>query len=190
MNTDELFELMQRLYAKQDHCLRDNFDRSLSFQDGMFDRWERAQSLGFGEGTSIYNSAMVLGPVEVGAATWIGPYTLLDGSGGGLKVGSFCSISTGVHIYTHDTVLWALSGGRLPRSEGGVAIGDCVHVGAQSVILAGVSIGRKSVVAANSMVNADVSEGAIVGGTPARILGRVEGEGEDIRLLFSRDERS
>ena len=28
--------------------------RSLPFADGLFDRWERARRLGFGEGASIY----------------------------------------------------------------------------------------------------------------------------------------
>ena len=48
--------------------------------------------------------------VTVGAGTWIGPNTLLDGTGG-LSIGASCSISAGVQIYTHDSVMWALSGG-------------------------------------------------------------------------------
>jgi hypothetical protein len=93
MTTDELLNLLQHLYAAQDEQLRARFDRSLSFQDGAFDRWERARRLGFEEGASIYNSALVLGAVRVGRQTWIGPYAMLDGSGGGLSIGAYCSIS-------------------------------------------------------------------------------------------------
>jgi carbonic anhydrase/acetyltransferase-like protein (isoleucine patch superfamily) len=92
--------------------LRTRWSRSLAFADAIFDRWERAQTLGFGAGASIYDSAMDYGDVEVGAETWVGPFVVLDGSGGGLRIGEYCSISAGVQIYTHDTVFWALSGGR------------------------------------------------------------------------------
>src|SRR4051794_1142773 len=74
--------------------VRSRFARDLPLEEMLFDRWERAKSLGFGEKTSIYHNSYVYGDVSVGANTWIGPFTLLDGSGG-LKIGSFCSISSG-----------------------------------------------------------------------------------------------
>lgn len=183
--TPERFaELLRASYLAADERLRAEFRRSLPFQDTMFDRWERARRLGFAPDASIYNSAAVFGEVSVGAATWVGPNTLLDGSAGGIKIGAHCSISSGVHIYTHDTVLWALSGGKCQRREAPVSIGDCVYIGSQSVIAAGVTIGSRCVVAANSFVNADVPEGTIVGGTPARKIGSVVGEGEQVRMVF------
>jgi acetyltransferase-like isoleucine patch superfamily enzyme len=183
MNTDELLELLKRLHAEQDQGLRECFDRSLPFQDGTFDRWERAKRLGFGEGASIYNSSLVYGDVRVGEQTWIGPNTLLDGSGGQLTIGAYCSISSGVHIYSHDTVLWALSGGEADRLTAPVTIGDCVYIGPQSVIVAGVSIGDHCVVGANSFVNRDVEPRTVVAGSPARPIGRVVGEGKDVRIV-------
>jgi carbonic anhydrase/acetyltransferase-like protein (isoleucine patch superfamily) len=183
--TPERFaELLRASYLAADERLRAEFQRSLPFQDAMFDRWERARRLGFAMEASIYNSAAVFGDVSVGEATWIGPNTLLDGSGGGIGIGAHCSVSSGVHIYTHDTVLWALSSGTLPRREAPVRIGNCVYIGSQSVIAAGVSIGSRCVVAANSFVNADVPEATIVGGTPARKIGTVVGEGEQVRMVF------
>src|SRR3954469_179483 len=77
------------------------FERTLPFGDYVVDRWEKARLLGFGEGSSIYDSALVIGAVEVGAHSWIGPGTVLDGSGG-LRIGAYCSISAGVQIYSHD----------------------------------------------------------------------------------------
>jgi len=40
------------------------------------------------------------------------------------------------------------------------------------------------VIAANSLINRDVPDGTVVGGTPARRLGSVEGEGADARLVY------
>ena len=180
----DLAAALKTLKESRDDALRAQFNRSLPFADAQFDRWERAKALGFGEGTSIYDSSALFGDVTVGEKTWIGPFTLLDGSGGGLEIGDHCSISAGVHIYTHDTVLWAVSGGVQGARKGAVRIGSNCYIGAQSVIVAGVTIGERSVIAANSLVNRDVPEGTIVGGTPARRLGRVEGMGAEARLVF------
>lgn len=177
---------LQRLKETRDADLRSTFNRSLPFADAQFDRWERAKALGFGDKTSIYDSSFIFGEVKVGIETWIGPFTMLDGSGGGLSIGDHCSISAGVHIYTHDTVLWAVSGGVQQARKSAVKIGSNTYIGAQSVIVAGVTIGERCVIAANSLVNRDVPDGMIVGGTPARKLGHVEGVGADARLIFSR----
>lgn len=174
---------IQALYLASDERLRAEWQRSLSFEDGFFDRWGRAERLGWGEGTSIYNSAMVLEPVEIGRDTWIGPWAVLDGSGGGLRIGSNVNVSAGVHIYTHDTMLACLSGGTLPRREGPVVIGDRTFIGPQSVITAGVTIGHHCVVGAKSFVNKDVPPRTMVAGSPARPFGRVEGTGAGVRIV-------
>lgn len=185
MDTAQLFELLKKLHHERNMELRKQFDRDLSFADGLFDRWERAAHLGFEKGASIYDSALVFGDVKVGGNTWVGPYVLLDGSGGGIAIGKWCSISTGVQIYTHDTVLRALSGGLLPQETGAVHVGDCCYVGSQSIITAGVTVGDQCVIAANSFVNHDVPDRAIIGGSPARMMGTVEGSGADVRLVYS-----
>ena len=184
MTNEELLMAIKQLYLARDGELKSQFQRSLPFQDAMFDRWERAASLGFSEGSSIYNSSIVFGDVSVGEQTWIGPYTLLYGSGGSLKIGSFCSVSSGVHIYTHDTVRWALSGGLVEKRSAPVSISNCVYIGSQSIIAAGSVIGERSVVAANSFVNGDVPTETVVGGNPARPIGRVEGIGDNVQIVF------
>jgi acetyltransferase-like isoleucine patch superfamily enzyme len=179
----DLLEALRDLYRLRERDLRDRFDRSVPFADAVLEnRWERAARLGFGEGTSIYDSALVLGTVRVGTNSWIGPGTILDGAAAALTIGDFCSISAGVHLYTHDTVLWALSGGVAGKRTGPVLIGDRCHVGAQAVVLPGISIGSMCVVAANSVVNRDVPDRTIVAGSPARAIGTVEGDGAGVRL--------
>lgn len=186
MNGSLLSGLIEE-YVRADESLRRDFDRSLPFQDAAFDRWERARRLGFGEGASIYNSALVFGKVTVGEHTWVGPNALLDGGVAGLSIGSWCAISAGVQIYAHHNVRRFLSGGRLPTHVAPIAIGDCCFVGAQSIIDPGVTIGDHCLVACNSFVNRDVPAFTIVGGSPARKLGEVELVDGHVRLRFHRD---
>lgn len=51
-----------------------------------------------------------------------------------------------------------------------VVIGDDVWIGANSVILPGVTIGNHCVVAAGAVVTKDVPDNTLVGGVPAKIL--------------------
>lgn len=51
-----------------------------------------------------------------------------------------------------------------------VIIGDDVWIGANAVILPGVTIGRHCVVAAGAVVTKDVPDHSVVGGVPAKIL--------------------
>ena len=98
-----LKSLILSIFTKREEMKKD-FHRILPIGDYISDRWEKAKYCGFGEGTSIYDSSIVLGNVVIGKSTWIGPNTILDGSGGVLQIGDNCDISAGVQIYTHDTV--------------------------------------------------------------------------------------
>lgn len=180
---DELWALYERLRAEH----RDQWQRDLPFADLLFDRWERARNLGFGDGASIYHSALVYGDVRVGAGTWIGPNTLLDGSHG-LVIGQTCSISAGVQIYTHDTVQWALSGGFAPPEGAAVTIGDCSHIGSHATIAKGVTIGDHVVIGAGSFVNRDIEPYTVAVGAPCRRIGRVEPGDGRFRLLYDEPE--
>ena len=132
-------------------------------------RWEKAKYLGFGVNTSIYDSSVVLGDVIVGKNTWIGPFTVLDGSGG-LKIGSNCSISSGVQIYSHDSVDWAISGGKSSYNYQPTEIGDNCYIGPNSIISKGVSIGSGTIVGANSYVNKSFPVNSKIAGSPAKLI--------------------
>jgi len=160
------------LYEKLRAAIRKQWKRDLPFEELLFDRWERAKSLGFGEGSSIYQNSYVYGDVTVGKNTWIGPYTLLDGSGG-LVIGDYCSISAGVHIYTHDTVKWTLSGGKAEYERQPVRIGSCCYIGAETIITRGVQVGDHCLIGAGSFVNRDIPSFSIAFGAPCRIVGKV-----------------
>lgn len=150
--------------------LDQKYRRTLPFGEYVVDRWEKAQELGFGAGVSIYDSSLVIGEVSVGANTWIGPFTLLDGSGG-LSIGEHCSISAGVQIYTHDTVDWALSGGQAAAVRSPTSIGSRCYIGPNVVIARGVTIGDGCVIGANSFVRESIPAGSKAAGTPCRVIG-------------------
>tara|TARA_B100001559_G_C16385366_1_gene568553 strand:+ start:449 stop:1021 length:573 start_codon:yes stop_codon:yes gene_type:complete len=178
---------LKKIYHEKDDSFLKQYERSLPFQDAMFDRWERAEKLGFSDGVSIYNSSLVYGKVKVDKNTWIGPYTILDGSGGDIVIGEYCSISAGVHIYTHDTVLWALSGGKKSRKEGSVSIGNYCYIGSKSILNLGVNIGSQCVIGAGSFVNKSFPNNSIIIGTPAKKVGVVKvSQNNEIDLEFDK----
>lgn len=190
--TSEAHELqidIQHLRRSTDVALREQWDRSLPFADALFDRWDRARSLGFGEGTSVYDSAAFFGSVTVGEQTWIGPNTLLDGSGAELRIGSHCNISAGVQIYTHDSSMRCVSMGAIDLLAGAVSLGNGTYIGSQSIISPNVSVGDRCIVGANSFVNADVPDRTVVAGSPARPIGRVVGHGGATHIQHFSDAR-
>nr|WP_284148449.1 DapH/DapD/GlmU-related protein [Aeromicrobium sp. CFBP 8757] len=60
------------------------------------------------------------------------------------------------------------------REQEFATIGDGVLIGANAVLVGGVTIGRNAVVGANSVVLSDVPEDAVVMGSPARRVGTRE----------------
>lgn len=128
--------------------------------------------------------AWITGDPVIGTGTWIGAFTIIDGSGG-LTIGNGVDVSSGVHIYTHSSAKRCVSGrnyGVVDRCP--VSIGDHVFIGANSTILMGVSIGQRSVIAAGSVVTKDVPENSIVAGTPAQIIGRVDIRADEVEFIY------
>lgn len=148
---------------------KNKFNRVLPFGDYFVDRYEKARFLGFGEGTSVYDNVIVLGNVKVGKNTWIGPNVILDGSGH-LEIGSNCSISAGVQIYSHDSIKWAISGGKDPYVYNKTKIEDNCYIGPNVIIRNSVRIGKGSVVGANSYVDRDIPNNSKAYGNPVAII--------------------
>lgn len=162
---DQLIELYKRLRDEKKYA----FNRVLPFTEYFIDRWEKAAYIGFGKGSSIYDSALVFGNVKVGENTWIGPFTILDGSGG-LIIGSNCSISAGVQIYTHDSVQWAVSGGQHGYEYAQTIIEDNCYIGPNTIIAKGVIIGAGSIIGANSYVDKSWPCKSKIAGNPAKSI--------------------
>jgi acetyltransferase-like isoleucine patch superfamily enzyme len=118
--------------------------------------------------------AWLVGEPEIGDGTWIGAFTVIDGSGG-LRIGRGCDISAGVQIYTHSSVRRCVSGRTYTEVErNATTIGDRVFIGAGAVVMMGVTVGDSAVIAAGAVVTEDVPAATVVAGVPARPTALVE----------------
>ena len=123
------------------------------------------------DGANAYNPlAWFVGEPEIGPGTWIGPFCLIDGSGG-LVIGEGCDLAAGVHVYTHSTVKRCVSERTHPIERSPVRIGDFTFVGANAVILMGVNIGSHCVIGAGAVVTTDIPDRSVAVGVPARVIG-------------------
>ena len=182
-NLHDFYNNLESLHNKLDGYFKSTFNRSLPFNEEISDRWVRAQRLGFGDKSSIYDSAFVFGDVKMGKNCWIGPFTIIDGSGG-LSIGDNCTISVGVHLYSHDNLKQTLTGGMVEIERSPLFIGNNTYVGPQSIITKGVTIGNHCVVAANSFVNCNIEDNAIYGGNPAKKIGTVEVNNQNVTFNY------
>ena len=183
--TEELLAALRQLHTELRDDTRERFKRINPFCEDLFEWRERGGYwTGDDRGVTIYNSTTVVGDVEIGEQTWIGPYCSLDGTAG-LSIGKHCSISLGCQLLTHDTVKQSLSGGKAAAEYAPTKIGDCCFLGSYVVVLKGVTIGDHCVVGASSVVTRDVPSHAIVVGAPARRIGTVhiEDDGE-VSLVY------
>lgn len=130
--------------------------------------------------------AWIIGEPRIGEGTWIGAFTVIDGSGG-LQIGSGCDISSGVQIYTHSSMRRCVSGRRhADVDRAPVRIGDRVFIGAGAIVNMGVTVGDEAVIGAGAVVTRDVPSRTVVGGVPARVIGTVDPDAEGIPMTPSR----
>lgn len=127
--------------------------------------------------TNIYGSAIGEG-LKIGNNSSIGPYSYI-GCSGYIEIGDNVMMSPRVSIYAENHLF---DDPDLSIKEQGVKrefvkIEDDCWIAANTIILAGVTIGRGSVIAAGSVVTKDVPPYSIVGGVPAKVIkNRKEGK--------------
>ncbi|MGL5354981.1 MAG: CatB-related O-acetyltransferase [Cetobacterium sp.] len=135
------------------------------------------------EGTKFLGKVNCSGKLEVGRYTSInGPNTSIISEINSVKIGSFCSIASGVRIQEYFHEYRRVTSYYINRhvfkenpsgdifSKGDIIIEDDVWIGANVVILSGVTIGRGSIIGAGSIVTKDVEKYSIAGGNPARVI--------------------
>jgi acetyltransferase-like isoleucine patch superfamily enzyme len=127
-----------------------------------------------GERSWIAGHALVRGDVTFGANCTVNAFACISGRvtcGDDVRIASHVSIvgfnhgfedpAVPIHVQKHETL--------------GITIADDVWIGANAVILDGVTIGQGVVVAAGAVVTKDVPAFSIVAGVPARVI-RKRGE--------------
>lgn len=111
------------------------------------------------------------GDVSVGARTWLSPDTAFHTRRQApITIGTDCDIGPGCLILTGSHEIGERRARAGQTTVAPVTIGDGCWIGARSTILAGVSIGNGSVIAAGSVVTGDIAENSLVGGVPARLI--------------------
>lgn len=130
----------------------------------------RLAGVKIGRGTTIHMGAKFFEPrgVSIGEDTIIGDSCFMDGRAK-LIIGNHVDIASEVMIYNseHD-----LSDPEFKAIDGDVIIGDYVFIGPRAIILPGVSVGTGAVIAAGAVVTKDVPEKTMVGGIPAKEIGK------------------
>lgn len=119
------------------------------------------------ESYSCVNNAV--GDVVIGDYTRIGIHNTIIGP---VTIGSHVNLAQGITVtaLNHN---FEDKNKRIDEqgvSTKPVVIGDDVWIGANAVILPGVTIGKHAVVAAGAVVTTDVPENTVVGGVPAKVI--------------------
>ena len=118
---------------------------------------------------SIYGSER--NPLQIGANTYIGMNTLINGFNAPVYIGENVSIAQNVNIMA-DSGPNASPGLQklFPIEKGPVNIGANCWIGANVIIMPNVALGEYCIVAANSFVNKSFPSFSILGGNPSRLI--------------------
>lgn len=153
-------------FIAQDHCeINGLSQKGLIFGDKV-----TVGSYAIIRPTNLYGGEAGVG-LKVGNNSSIGPYSYI-GCSGYIEIGDNVMMSPRVSIYSEnhnfDNVDKYMIEQGVTRSF--VKIEDDCWLASNSIILAGVTVGKGSIVAAGSVVTKDVPPFSIVGGNPAKII--------------------
>ncbi|MFO7823378.1 MAG: acyltransferase [Cyclobacterium sp.] len=153
-------------FVAQDHCEIN----CLSQKGIVFGNKVTVGSYAIIRPTNLYGGEPGVG-LKVGDQSSIGPYSYI-GCSGYIEIGNNVMMSPRVSIYAENHVFEDT--GR-PMIEQGVhrsfvIIEDDCWIASHAVILAGVTVGKGSVVAAGSIVTRDVPPFSVVAGNPAKVI--------------------
>lgn len=113
------------------------------------------------------------GRIEIGDHT--GASSVVISSRSFIKIGNHCKIGGNVRIFDHDfhALDWQIRRNGDHDSDIAtrhIVIGDDVFIGANAIILKGVSIGARAIIGAGSVVTKDVPADSVVVGNPAILI--------------------
>ena len=134
-------------------------------------------SIGYsiGKGTKIVGPIYCTGQLSIGENCWIGTKFTIHGNGkviigNNLDFGPEVTILTGTH---------KIEGSQHRAGQGmncTIEIEDGSWIGAKSILLNAITIGKGSVIAAGAVVCKSVSPNTLVGGVPAKEIRRLGDE--------------
>ncbi len=149
---------LRRFFAKK---MFKSFGKNVNIEHGAF--FGGGREIEIGDNSAIGLNARISGPLSIGKDLMMGP---------------------NVSIYTqnHETenIYKPMRLQTAPKEK--VTIGDDCWIGANAVILPGVSIGRGVIIGAGAVVTKSVPDYAVVGGVPAKVI-KIRQEREDVPKL-------
>ena len=110
-----------------------------------------------GEGSRVGIGSVVVGPVDIGRHVFLGQHVSVQGL---------------IHGYEDVTTDPTLQ----PLMLRPVKVGDYTHLGTNSTILAGVTIGQRCQIGAGSVVTKDIPPYSVAVGNPARVVKRYDSD--------------
>ena len=174
-------DFMPWLYAKAGEVEREK-------QSRWQDKLKSGGNIAIGEDCFISPLAQIFADsLRLGDRSWIAARALVRGD---VSFGCDCTfnahcvtlgkvaIGDGVHVAIGTQLIGESHGHRRtdipfweqPMESRGIRIGNHVWIGANVIVLDGVSVGDHSILAAGAVVTRDVPPYTIVGGSPARII--------------------
>lgn len=123
------------------------------------------------------------GKLEIGAFCYIGDGVIISAASE-VKIGAGTLIAHGAQIFDNDTHpvdpdqrithFKKLLGHKPERqyevASSPVSIGECCWIGLNSIVMKGVTIGTRSIVAAGSVVTKNMPENVLIAGNPAVVI--------------------
>ena len=95
-----------------------------------------------------------------------------------ISFGNNVCVASGVTFVTHDVIDKVLNNMNynvnFNYNCAPIEIGNNVFIGCNTTILPNVKIGNNVIIAAGAIVNKDISDGSIVGGNPAKVIGNFD----------------
>lgn len=127
------------------------------------------------------------GTIVIGENVYIGDNSVIS-SAEQIEIGAYTMLAHGVQIFDNNShpldpaermrdqliAVGQAAGERPDIERAPIWIGERCWIGVNAIVLKGVRIGPASVVAAGSVVTADVPPYTLVGGNPARIIRQLE----------------
>jgi UDP-2-acetamido-3-amino-2,3-dideoxy-glucuronate N-acetyltransferase len=149
------------------------------------------QSENIGEGTQIWQFAIILKGAVIGKDCNINCHTFIENN---VKIGNRVTVKSGIYLWDGITIADDVFLGpnvtfvndkyprskQYPESFQSTRIEKSVSIGANATILGGVLIGEYALIGAGSVVTKAVPAFALVIGNPARVVGKVDMNGNVI----------
>ena len=172
----------EKLRGKIATQMREKYDRMLPLDEMLLDRWKKAEFLGFGEQTGVYENVYIYGKPKIGRSLgrtlrsfrWNRRAYNRRRLRHQFRGHDFYSLHTFAMCFKKNMDIKEACKNRKLRLRW-----------KRSHSFAGVAIGDNSVIGAGAVVSKDVPALSVVMGVPAKIVGKVVLKGKKAKIEFN-----